>query len=172
MLEALAENYPLPAKILDYRGFTKLQNTYVDALPKLIHAKTGRIHTSFNQTVTVTGRLSSSNPNLQNIPARSEEGRRIRAAFVPAPGYVMLSADYSQIELRLLAHLSQDPVLVESFQKGQDVHARTASELFATPIHAVSNDQRRGAKTINFGIIYGMGAQRLARSLSIPFKTA
>src|SRR5215470_15301556 len=128
VLEALAENYPLPAKILDYRGFTKLQNTYVDALPKLIHAKTGRIHTSFNQTVTVTGRLSSSNPNLQNIPARSEEGRRIRAAFVPAPGSVMLSADYSQIELRLLAHLSQDPVLVESFQKNQDVHARTAAE--------------------------------------------
>ncbi len=172
VLEALAEKYPLPAKILDYRGFTKLQNTYVDALPKLIHAKTGRIHTSFNQTVTVTGRLSSSNPNLQNIPARSEEGRRIRAAFVPAQGYVMLSADYSQIELRLLAHLSQDPVLVESFQKGQDVHARTASELFATPLHSISSDQRREAKTINFGIIYGMGAQRLARSLSIPFKTA
>ncbi|MBI3756547.1 MAG: DNA polymerase I [Deltaproteobacteria bacterium] len=172
VLEALAEKYPLPAKILDYRGFSKLQNTYVDTLPKLIHAKTGRIHTSFNQTVTATGRLSSSNPNLQNIPVRSEEGRRIRAAFVPEPGYVMLSADYSQIELRLLAHLSQDPVLIESFQKGQDVHARTASELFATPLHAVSNDQRREAKTINFGIIYGMGAQRLARSLSIPFKTA
>jgi DNA polymerase-1 len=172
VLEALAEKYPLPAKILDYRGFTKLQNTYVDALPKLIHAKTGRIHTSFNQTVTATGRLSSSNPNLQNIPIRSEEGRRIRAAFVPEPGYVMLSADYSQIELRLLAHLSQDPVLVESFQKGQDVHTRTASELFATPLTEVSSDQRREAKTINFGIIYGMGAQRLARSLGIPFKTA
>ncbi len=172
VLEALAEKYPLPAKILAYRGFTKLQNTYVDALPKLLHAKTGRIHTSFNQTVTATGRLSSSNPNLQNIPIRSEEGRRIRAAFVPEPGYVMLSADYSQIELRLLAHLSQDPVLIESFQKGQDVHARTASELFAVPLGTVSSDQRREAKTINFGIIYGMGAQRLARSLGIPFKTA
>lgn len=172
VLEALAEKYPLPAKILAYRGFTKLQSTYVDALPKLLHPKTGRIHTSFNQTVTATGRLSSSNPNLQNIPIRSEEGRRIRAAFVPDPGYVLLSADYSQIELRLLAHLSQDPVLVESFQKGQDVHARTASELFQASINAISADQRREAKTINFGIIYGMGAQRLARSLAIPFKTA
>lgn len=172
VLEALAEQYPLPAKILEYRGFTKLQSTYVDALPKLLHPRTGRIHTSFNQTVTVTGRLSSSNPNLQNIPVRSEEGRRIRAAFVPEPGWVLLSADYSQIELRLLAHLSQDPVLVESFQKGQDVHARTASELFQTPLAGVSSDQRREAKTINFGIIYGMGAQRLGRSLGIPFKTA
>lgn len=172
VLEALAEKYPLPAKILDYRGFTKLQNTYVDALPKLVHEKTGRIHTSFNQTVAVTGRLSSSNPNLQNIPVRSEEGRRIRAAFVPEPGHVLLSADYSQIELRLLAHLSQDPLLIESFQKGQDVHTRTASELFDTPLDAVSSDQRREAKTINFGIIYGMGATRLARSLGIPFKTA
>ncbi len=172
VLEALAEQYPLPAKILSYRGFAKLQSTYVDALPKLLHPRTGRIHTSFNQTVTVTGRLSSSNPNLQNIPVRSEEGRRIRAAFVPEPGWVLLSADYSQIELRLLAHLSQDPVLVESFQKGQDVHARTAAELFQTPLADVSADQRREAKTINFGIIYGMGAQRLGRSLGIPFKTA
>jgi DNA polymerase-1 len=172
VLEALAERFPLPAKILAYRAFTKLQNTYVDALPKLVHPKTGRIHTSFNQTVTATGRLSSSNPNLQNIPVRSEEGRRIRAAFVPERGHVLLSADYSQIELRLLAHLSQDPVLVESFQKGQDVHARTAAELFGVPLGAVSADQRRQAKTINFGIIYGMGAQRLARSLGIPLKTA
>ena len=172
VLESLAAQFPLPAKILAYRAFTKLQNTYVDALPKLIHPKTGRIHTSFNQTVTATGRLSSSNPNLQNIPIRSEEGRRIRAAFVPESGYVLLSADYSQIELRLLAHLSQDPVLIEAFQKGQDVHTRTASELFGVPIEAVSADQRRQAKTINFGIIYGMGAQRLARSLGIPVKTA
>lgn len=172
VLEALAERFPLPAKILAYRGFTKLQNTYVDALPKLIHPKTGRVHTSFNQAVTATGRLSSSNPNLQNIPVRSEEGRRIRAAFVPEPGQVLLSADYSQIELRLLAHLSQDPVLIESFQQGQDVHARTAAELFQVPVEAVSADQRRQAKTINFGIIYGMGALRLARSLDIPVKTA
>jgi DNA polymerase-1 len=172
VLEALAERFPLPAKILAYRGFAKLRSTYVDALPKLIHPKTGRIHTSFNQTVTATGRLSSSNPNLQNIPVRSEEGRRIRAAFVPEPGHVLLSADYSQIELRLLAHLSEDPVLIESFQQGQDVHARTAVELFDVPVAAVSADQRRQAKTINFGIIYGMGAQRLARSLDIPFKTA
>jgi DNA polymerase-1 len=172
VLEALAERFPLPAKILAYRGFAKLRNTYVDALPKLIHAKTGRLHTSFNQTVTATGRLSSSNPNLQNIPVRSEEGRRIRAAFVPEPGHVLLSADYSQIELRLLAHLSQDPLLIESFQHGQDVHARTAAELFQVPVEAVSADHRRQAKTINFGIIYGMGALRLARSLDIPTKTA
>jgi DNA polymerase-1 len=172
VLEALAEQYPLPAKILEYRGFAKLQSTYVDALPKLLHAKTRRVHTSFNQTVTATGRLSSSNPNLQNIPIRSEEGRRIREAFIPAPGQVLLSADYSQIELRLLAHLSQDPVLMESFQKEQDVHARTASELFQVPVAAVSADQRRQAKTINFGIIYGMGALRLARSLGIPTRTA
>ncbi|HXG19282.1 MAG TPA: DNA polymerase I [Methylomirabilota bacterium] len=172
VLEALAEQYPLPAKILAYRGFTKLQSTYVDALPKLIHPKTGRIHTSFNQTVTATGRLSSSNPNLQNIPVRTEEGRRIRTAFVPEPGWVLLSADYSQIELRLLAHLSQDPVLIESFQQGQDVHARTASELFGVSLNAVSAAQRRQAKTINFGIIYGMGALRLGRSLGIPLKTA
>jgi DNA polymerase-1 len=172
VLEALAEQFPLPAKILAYRGFAKLQGTYVDALPKLIHPKTGRIHTSFNQTVTATGRLSSSNPNLQNIPIRSEEGRRIRMAFVPEPEHILLSADYSQIELRLLAHLSQDPLLIESFQRGQDVHARTAAELFQVPVEAVSAEQRRQAKTINFGIIYGMGAQRLARSLGIPFKTA
>ncbi|MBM4258408.1 MAG: DNA polymerase I [Deltaproteobacteria bacterium] len=172
VLESLAEKYPLPAKILDYRGFAKLQSTYVDALPKLIHTKTGRVHTSFNQTVTATGRLSSSNPNLQNIPIRSEEGRRIREAFIAEPGHVLLSADYSQIELRLLAHLSDDPLLMESFQKDQDVHARTASELFQVPVDQVSGDQRRQAKTINFGIIYGMGALRLGRSLDIPTKTA
>ena len=172
VLEALAEKYPLPAKIIDYRGFAKLQSTYVDALPKLIHPKTGRVHTSFNQTVTATGRLSSSNPNLQNIPIRSEEGRRIRQAFIAEPGHVLLSADYSQIELRLLAHLSEDPLLMESFQKEQDVHTRTASELFQVPVAKVSGDQRRQAKTINFGIIYGMGALRLARSLDIPTKTA
>jgi len=130
------------------------------------------VHTSFNQTVTATGRLSSSNPNLQNIPIRSEEGRRIRQAFIAEPGHVLLSADYSQIELRLLAHLSEDPLLMESFQKEQDVHTRTASELFQVPVAKVSGDQRRQAKTINFGIIYGMGALRLARSLDIPTKTA
>ena len=172
VLERLAEKYPLPEKILAYRSFAKLQNTYVDSLPKLIRADTGRVHTSFNQTVTATGRLSSSNPNLQNIPIRTEEGRRIRTAFVPAPGWSLLSADYSQIELRLLAHLSQDPVLVESFQKGQDVHARTAAEIFEASIDNISSDQRREAKTINFGLIYGMGARRLARTLRIPFKTA
>ncbi len=172
VLEALKDKHPLPAKILDYRGFAKLQSTYVDALPKLIHPKTGRVHTSFNQTVAETGRLSSSKPNLQNIPIRSEEGRRIREAFIAEPGHVLLSADYSQIELRLLAHLSEDPLLMESFQKEQDVHARTASELFQVPVDKVSGDQRRQAKTINFGIIYGMGALRLARSLDIPTKTA
>ncbi|MGE0824479.1 MAG: DNA polymerase I [Candidatus Binatia bacterium] len=172
VLEALADKHPLPAKILEYRGFAKLQSTYVDALPKLVHTKTGRVHTSFNQTVAATGRLSSSNPNLQNIPIRGEEGRRIREGFIAESGCVLLSADYSQIELRLLAHLSEDPVLMESFQKEQDVHARTASEIFQVSVDAVTAEQRRQAKTINFGIIYGMGALRLARSLDIPTKVA
>lgn len=172
VLERLADKHPLPEKILAYRGFAKLRSTYVDALSKLIRADTGRVHTSFNQSVAATGRLSSTNPNLQNIPIRTEEGRRIRTAFVPAPGWTLLSADYSQIELRLLAHISRDPVLIEAFRTGQDVHARTAAEIFDTDMGAVTSEQRREAKTINFGIIYGMGAQRLARTLRIPFKTA
>ena len=172
VLERLADKHPLPEKILAYRGFAKLRSTYVDALSKLIRADTGRVHTSFNQSVAATGRLSSTNPNLQNIPIRTEEGRRIRTAFVPAPGRTLLSADYSQIELRLLAHISRDPVLTEAFRTGQDVHARTAAEIFDTDMGAVTSEQRREAKTINFGIIYGMGAQRLARTLRIPFKTA
>lgn len=172
VLERLTDKHPLPEKILAYRTFAKLQNTYIDALSKLVRADTGRVHTSFNQSVAATGRLSSTNPNLQNIPIRTEEGRRIRTAFVPEPGWTLLSADYSQIELRLLAHISGDPVLSEAFQHGQDVHARTAAEIFGTDIEAVTSDQRREAKTINFGIIYGMGAQRLARTLRIPFKTA
>ncbi len=172
VLERLADKHPLPEKILAYRGFAKLRSTYVDALSKLIRADTGRVHTSFNQSVAATGRLSSTNPNLQNIPIRTEEGRRIRTAFVPAPGWTLLSADYSQIELRLLAHISRDPVLIEAFRTGQDVHARTAAEIFDTDMDAVTSEQRREAKTINFGIIYGMGAQRLARTLRIPFKTA
>lgn len=172
VLERLADKHPLPEKILAYRGFAKLRSTYVDALSKLIRADTGRVHTSFNQSVAATGRLSSTNPNLQNIPIRTEEGRRIRTAFVPEPGWTLLSADYSQIELRLLAHISRDPVLTEAFRTGQDVHARTAAEIFATDMDAVTSEQRREAKTINFGIIYGMGAQRLARTLRIPFKTA
>lgn len=172
VLERLTDKHPLPEKILAYRGFAKLRSTYVDALSKLIRADTGRVHTSFNQSVAATGRLSSTNPNLQNIPIRTEEGRRIRTAFVPAPGRTLLSADYSQIELRLLAHISRDPVLTEAFRTGQDVHARTAAEIFDTDMGAVTSEQRREAKTINFGIIYGMGAQRLARTLRIPFKTA
>lgn len=172
VLERLADKHPLPEKILAYRGFAKLRSTYVDALSKLIRADTGRVHTSFNQSVAATGRLSSTNPNLQNIPIRTEEGRRIRTAFVPEPGWTLLSADYSQIELRLLAHISRDPVLTEAFRTGQDVHARTAAEIFDTEMDAVTSEQRREAKTINFGIIYGMGAQRLARTLRIPFKTA
>lgn len=172
VLERLADKHPLPEKILAYRGFAKLRSTYVDALSKLIRADTGRVHTSFNQSVAATGRLSSTNPNLQNIPIRTEEGRRIRTAFVPTLGWTLLSADYSQIELRLLAHISRDPVLTEAFRTGQDVHARTAAEIFDTDMDAVTSEQRREAKTINFGIIYGMGAQRLARTLRIPFKTA
>jgi DNA polymerase-1 len=166
VLTRLAGEHPLPGKILEYRALSKLKSTYVDALPALVNRETGRIHTSFHQAVTATGRLSSSDPNLQNIPARGEEGRRIRAAFAAPPGRVMLSADYSQIELRILAHLSGDPTLAEAFQRGEDIHARTAAEVFGG-LAGVSEDMRRAAKVINFGIIYGMGRARLARELEV-----
>jgi DNA polymerase-1 len=167
VLRRLAHEHPLPAAILEYRALAKLKSTYVDALPALIDPATGRIHTSYNQAVTATGRLSSSDPNLQNIPVRGEEGRRIRAAFTAEPGRVLLSADYSQIELRVLAHLSGDPTLVDAFRRGEDVHARTAAEVFG-PLFGATADARRVAKVINFGVIYGMGAARLARELEIP----
>jgi DNA polymerase-1 len=169
VLTRLAREHPLPAKILDFRMLSKLKSTYVDALPALVDPATGRVHTSFNQTVAATGRLSSSDPNLQNIPIRTEEGRRIRAAFVAAPGWRLISADYSQIELRLLAHLSEDAVLVDAFQHDQDVHARTAAEVFG---HLPAADGRRLAKVINYGIVYGMGPARASRELGVPMAEA
>jgi DNA polymerase-1 len=168
VLNELSREFPLPAKVLEYRSLSKLNSTYVDALPQLVNPKTGRVHTSFNQTVTATGRLSSSDPNLQNIPIRSPEGRRIREAFIPEEGRSILSVDYSQIELRILAHLSCDTFLIESFQRGEDIHAATASEIFHVPPEQVTPEMRRLAKIINFGIIYGMSAFGLAKELSIP----
>jgi len=171
-LEKLAEAHPLPAKLLEYRGLAKLKSTYSDALPTLIDPADGRIHTRFHQALAATGRLSSTDPNLQNIPVRSEAGRRIRRAFVPRPGRLILSADYSQIELRILAHLSADPTLTEAFSTGEDIHARTASEVLGIAKNQIDAEARRLAKVINFGIIYGMGPQRLAAQLGISFADA
>ena len=172
VLTKLAVQHDLPLEILGYRNLSKLKSTYLDALPKLIHPKTGRIHTSYNQTVTATGRLSSSDPNLQNIPIRAEEGSRIRQAFIPEEGWAIVSADYSQIELRILAHLSHDETLVEAFQKDEDIHARTASEIFGVPVDQVTPSMRREAKVINFGIIYGMSAYGLSQQLGSDPKIA
>jgi DNA polymerase-1 len=172
VLEELALLHELPRKVLEYRELTKLKSTYVDALPKLIHAGTGRLHTSFSQTTAATGRLSSSDPNLQNIPVRSELGRQIRAAFVASPGHTLFSADYSQIELRILAHFSEDPVLVEAFRNSQDIHARTAEEVFGVGPMAQNAEHRRAAKAINFGIIYGQTPFGLAAQLGIDQKEA
>lgn len=165
ILQKLAADYPLPRLILEYRGLSKLKSTYTDALPRQIHPITGRIHTSYHQAVVATGRLSSSNPNLQNIPIRTQEGRRIRQAFIAPDGYKLLAADYSQIELRIMAHLSGDAALIEAFQQGQDIHAATAAELFGVPLNEVSAEQRRQAKTVNFGLIYGISAFGLAAQL-------
>ena len=172
VLEELALEHPIARCVLDYRTLAKLKGTYADALPRLIHPRTGRIHTSYNQAVTVTGRLSSSDPNLQNIPIRTEEGRKIRGAFVPGEGAVLFSADYSQIELRILAHYSRDENLLEAFRSGSDVHQRTAAEMFGIHPHEVTPEMRRQAKTINFGIIYGMGPFGLAQRLHITQKSA
>jgi DNA polymerase I len=172
VLEELALLHEMPRKVLEYRELTKLKSTYVDALPKLIHGETGRLHTSFSQTTAATGRLSSSDPNLQNIPVRSELGRQIRAAFVASPGHTLLSADYSQIELRILAHFSKDPVLTEAFRTGQDIHARTAEEVFRVGPMAQNAEHRRAAKAINFGIIYGQTPFGLAAQLGIDQKEA
>ena len=172
VLEALAERHALPARVLEFREIDKLKGTYIDALPRYVDSNTGRIHTRFDQAVAATGRLSSSDPNLQNIPIRSELGREIRAAFVAPPGHVILSADYSQIELRVLAHLSQDPELVDAFAGGHDVHARTAALVFDKAQSEVTGDERRAAKTINFGVIYGMGDSALAKQLGIPREQA
>ena len=167
VLQKLAEDYPLPKILLEHRGLSKLKSTYTDKLPRMVNAKTGRVHTNYAQAVAVTGRLSSNEPNLQNIPVRTAEGRRIREAFIAPPGAKIVSADYSQIELRIMAHISGDPSLMRSFAEGEDVHRATASEIFGiTPIE-VSNDQRRIAKVINFGLIYGMSAFGLASNIGI-----
>jgi DNA polymerase-1 len=168
VLEVLALGHPLPEKIVRYRQYAKLKGTYVDALPAMVHPTTGRVHASFNQVVTATGRLSSSDPNLQNIPVRTDEGREIRSAFVPGhDGWVLLAADYSQIELRILAHFSGDRELCEAFERDEDVHARVASQVSGVPLAEVTDAMRRQAKTVNFGVIYGQSAAGLARRLGI-----
>ena len=172
VLSELALDYPLPKLLLESRQLSKLKGTYTDKLPKMVNAQTGRVHTNFSQAVAVTGRLASSDPNLQNIPVRTAEGRRIRAAFIAAPGAHLVSADYSQIELRIMAHLSADPRLLEAFAQGEDVHRATAAEIFGMAPIEVGAEQRRVAKTINFGLIYGMSAFGLARQLGLERSAA
>ena len=172
VLEKLAEDYPLPKVLLQYRGAAKLKSTYTDKLPRMVNARTGRVHTSYSQATAVTGRLSSTDPNLQNIPIRTPEGRRIREAFIAPAGCLIVSADYSQIELRIMAHLSRDASLLRAFADGMDVHRATASEVFGVPVDEVSSEQRRYAKTINFGLIYGMSAFGLAAQLGIEREAA
>ena len=167
VLEGLAESHDVPRMVLEYRQLTKLKSTYVDALPALLNPASGRLHTTFGQTGTATGRLSSANPNLQNIPIRTELGREIRAAFTAEPGHVLLAADYSQIELRLLAHFSKDPLLVEAYRRGDDIHTLTASQVFGVPPLMVTPDHRRQAKVVNFGIVYGLSAFGLSQNLGI-----
>src|SRR6202790_5661226 len=167
VLEGLAADHEVPRLVLEYRQLTKLKSTYVDALPALIRSQSGRVHTTFGQTGTATGRLSSTNPNLQNIPIRTELGREIRAAFIAEPGHVLMAADYSQIELRLLAHLSKDKLLVEAFRRGDDIHTLTASQVFGVPPLMITPDHRRQAKVVNFGIVYGLSAFGLSQNLGI-----
>ncbi len=167
VLAKLAEDYPLPKVLLDYCSLAKLKGTYTDKLPRMVNPQTGRVHTSYAQAVAVTGRLASTDPNLQNIPIRTAEGRRIREAFIAPPGNVLVSADYSQIELRIMAHISQDAGLLRAFAEGIDVHRAAASEVFGVPVEEVSSEQRRYAKVINFGLIYGMSAFGLAGNLGI-----
>ncbi|MGA8272779.1 MAG: DNA polymerase I [Candidatus Sulfotelmatobacter sp.] len=172
VLETLAEDYPIARMVLDYRQLTKLKSTYVDTLPALINPATGRVHTTFGQTGTATGRLSSTNPNLQNIPIRTELGRGIRAAFIAEPGHILLTADYSQIELRLLAHFSRDPLLVEAYRRGDDIHTLTAAQVFGVPPLMVTPDHRRQAKVVNFGIVYGLSPFGLSQNLGIDTSEA
>ena len=167
VLEELALVHELPRKILDYRSVQKLKSTYVDALPELVHSETGRIHATFNQTVAATGRLSATDPNLQNIPIRTPEGRRIREAFIAEPGHLLLSADYSQIELRVLAHLSGDPILTDTFRRGEDVHDRTSRELFGPLSPIPADEQRRISKMVNYALLYGKTAFTLAKDLGV-----
>jgi DNA polymerase I len=172
VLQQLAADYPLPKILLEHRALAKLKSTYTDKLPLMVNPSTGRVHTTFAQAVAVTGRLSSNEPNLQNIPVRTAEGRRIREAFIAPPGHVILSADYSQIELRIMAHLSEDPALVHAFQEGHDIHRATAGEIFGVPPADVTSDQRRYIKAVNFGLIYGMSAFGLAQQLDIERSAA
>jgi len=172
VLQKLSENYPLPARILDYRSLAKLQSTYVEKLPRMADSKTGRVHTNYAQAVAATGRLASNEPNLQNIPVRTEEGRKIREAFIARPGWQLISADYSQIELRIMAHIAQDANLLEAFAQGRDIHQATAAEIFGVPLEGVTPEQRRYAKVINFGLIYGMSAFGLASNLGIERSAA
>jgi DNA polymerase-1 len=172
VLQKLAENYPLPARILDYRSLAKLQSTYIEKLPRMVHPKTGRVHTSYLQAVAVTGRLASSDPNLQNIPVRTEEGRKIREAFIAPLGAQIVSADYSQIELRIMAHIAEDENLLKAFANGEDIHRATAAEMFHVELDQVTSEQRRYAKVINFGLIYGMSAFGLAGNLGIERSAA
>jgi DNA polymerase I len=167
VLEKLAEDFPLPKLVLEWRGLAKLKSTYTDKLPRSVHPRTGRVHTTYSQAVAVTGRLSSTEPNLQNIPIRTLEGRRIREAFIAPAGHRLMSADYSQVELRIMAHISQDQGLLAAFSQGLDVHRATAAEVFGVPLEQVSSEQRRYAKVINFGLIYGMSAFGLAANLGI-----
>jgi DNA polymerase I len=172
VLEDLAQEYPVARLVLDYRQVTKLKSTYIDALPSLLDPRTGRVHTTFNQTATATGRLSSTNPNLQNIPIRTEQGREIRAAFVAQNGNLLLAADYSQIELRLLAHYSEDALLTKAFREGHDIHQLTASEVFGVPADKIDSEHRRRAKAVNFGIVYGLSPFGLAQQLGIEQREA
>jgi len=172
VLTELAIQHEIPSLLLRFRTISKLKSTYLDALVNMVNPLTGRIHTSYNQTVTATGRLSSSNPNLQNIPIRTEEGREIRKGFIADTGHLLLSADYSQIELRVFAHYSEDPVLLQAFERGEDIHTRTAAEVFGVDPRMVAPEMRRMAKMINFGIIYGMGPIKLAKELGISKKVA
>jgi DNA polymerase-1 len=172
VLQQLTDKHPIINMLLDYRGLTKLQSTYVEALPKLVNPNTGKVHTSFNQTLAVTGRLSSNNPNLQNIPIREARGREMRKAFVPSGDNILLSADYSQIELRIMAHMSKDENMIEAFLRDADIHTSTASKVFKVPLDEVTKEQRSKAKTANFGIIYGISAFGLAQRMNIPRKEA
>jgi DNA polymerase-1 len=172
VLQELAADYPLPKLLLEYRGIAKLKSTYTDKLPRMVNPQTGRVHTTYAQAVAVTGRLASNDPNLQNIPIRTPQGRRIREAFIAPAGWQLLSADYSQIELRIMAHLSGDTGLRDAFARGLDVHRATAAEVFGRPLNEVTSDERRAAKAINFGLIYGMSAFGLAQNLGIERATA
>jgi DNA polymerase-1 len=167
VLQKLAEDYPLPKILLEHRGLSKLKSTYTDKLPKMVNPNTGRVHTNYAQAVAITGRLASNDPNLQNIPVRNAEGRRIREAFIANPGSVLVSADYSQIELRIMAHISGDEAMLRAFAQGEDIHRATAAEIFGIAPEDVESEQRRYAKVINFGLIYGMSAFGLAQNLGI-----